>query len=331
MGKSPRVWLLAGVGVLVGFVPTVAPGPPTPGRYSPGAYFTIKYPGATATDASGINKFGQIVGYYTDAHGISHGFVDVAGKFRTFNDPDAGTKSGQGTQGSGINDSGTIVGGFSDARGLERGFVDVAGKFTTLNGPTIGGGTSYAYANFINDAGTVSGIYGTRDGTSYGFTYRDGRYTTLVDPHAREAPPVTTLVPWWVSSGTAGLGINSAGVIVGTYSDANGVLHGFIDVAGRFTTFDGRNAGKRMDEGTDLFGISDSRVMVGSVVLARGAARGFVDVAGRITPINDPYAGRGPDEGTLPTDVNAIGVIVGTYYTVGGGALGFELTPHWSL
>ncbi len=63
--------------------------------------------------------------------------------------------------------------------------MDVAGKFTTLNGPTIGGGTSYTYANFINDAGT-----------SYGFTYRDGRYTTLVDPHAREAPPVTTLVPW---------------------------------------------------------------------------------------------------------------------------------------
>ena len=40
-------------------------------------FITIDVPGATSTEASGINPEGQIVGNYTDAAGTLHGFVAV--------------------------------------------------------------------------------------------------------------------------------------------------------------------------------------------------------------------------------------------------------------
>ena len=40
-------------------------------------FITIDVPGATSTEASGINARGQIVGNYTDAAGTLHGFAAV--------------------------------------------------------------------------------------------------------------------------------------------------------------------------------------------------------------------------------------------------------------
>ena len=40
-----------------------------------GSYATVNYPGASFTFAGGANAPGEIVGIYTDASGVSHGFL----------------------------------------------------------------------------------------------------------------------------------------------------------------------------------------------------------------------------------------------------------------
>jgi len=76
-------------------------------------------PGATSTEASGINPEGQIVGNYTDAAGTVHGFLLSRGTtFITIDVPGATS-----TEASGINPRGWIVGNYTDAAGSLHGFV----------------------------------------------------------------------------------------------------------------------------------------------------------------------------------------------------------------
>lgn len=71
------------------------------------SYFSIHYPDALATSASGINARGDIVGSYVGKDGVSHGFVLRDGVFATIDVPDAA-----GTDARGISPSGDIVGGY---------------------------------------------------------------------------------------------------------------------------------------------------------------------------------------------------------------------------
>ena len=60
--------------------------------------------------ATGINDFNQIVGYYSDSKGKTHGFTDSGGAYITLDDPD-GTN---GTWAYGVAQNGEIVGQFND-------------------------------------------------------------------------------------------------------------------------------------------------------------------------------------------------------------------------
>jgi probable HAF family extracellular repeat protein len=71
-----------------------------------GTFTTIDVPGATYTQASGINNAGQIVGGFFDSNGISHGFLKVGGTFRTIDAPGATLAFASGTIATGINDAG---------------------------------------------------------------------------------------------------------------------------------------------------------------------------------------------------------------------------------
>src|SRR5439155_10543944 len=81
---------------------------------SPGAiaftFTTIDVPGATGTGAARSNAVGQIVGGYTDASGMGHGFLLDKGTFITIDFPAA-----TGTTTFGINAAGQIVGIYGDA------------------------------------------------------------------------------------------------------------------------------------------------------------------------------------------------------------------------
>jgi hypothetical protein len=93
----------------------------TPATARAFTFTTIDVPGATSTEASGINPRGQIVGHFLDASGADHGFsllrlttlitIDVPGA--------------TSTEASGINPEGQIVGDYTDAAGTLHGFVAV--------------------------------------------------------------------------------------------------------------------------------------------------------------------------------------------------------------
>ena len=87
-----------------------------------GRFITLAYPGASMTQAFGINDFGEVVGAYTTGSGnntASHGFTWRGGHFRTVDDP-----HGVGTTLlNGVNNAGDLVGFYTDAAGNTDGML----------------------------------------------------------------------------------------------------------------------------------------------------------------------------------------------------------------
>jgi uncharacterized membrane protein len=83
-----------------------------------GSITSFEAPGATSTQALGVNDLGQIVGDFVDNMGVMHGFLDIGGVFSTL-DPNGSTA----TTINGINDLGTVVGFYVDADGNTIGTV----------------------------------------------------------------------------------------------------------------------------------------------------------------------------------------------------------------
>ena len=189
--------------------------------YSGGTYTTLDDPSAaggitSTTSADGINKSGQIVGYYRDSFGSTHGFLYSGGTYTTLDDPLAAiSQFGFSiTVANGINDAGQIVGYYNDGKQRNHGFLYSGGTYTTLDDPLATNGSTYAYG--INATGQIVGYY--YDGTTnHGFLYSGGTYTTLDEPFAASD----------ATAGSFATGINNAGVIVGYYTDSAGVSHGF--------------------------------------------------------------------------------------------------------
>src|SRR3974377_994185 len=80
----------------------------------------IDFPGATITQAFGINERSDVVGSYADADGNTHGFSWIDGKFVSIDFPGAFLTAARG-----INESKTSVGGFVPANDPQavHGFV----------------------------------------------------------------------------------------------------------------------------------------------------------------------------------------------------------------
>src|SRR5262245_57749191 len=100
------------------------------------AFSPVDVPGATETQAFSINDSDQIVGFFSDAGGTSHGFLLDNGVF-TVIDPPGSTA----TIAFGINKRSQIVGAFSDAGGTTHGFLLTKGNFTLIDVPGATGGT----------------------------------------------------------------------------------------------------------------------------------------------------------------------------------------------
>ena len=92
-------------------------------KRSDGKTYHLSFPGATMTQAFGINNGDEVAGAYTVGTGnsaVSHGFVWAPGfGFQTVNDPN-GTDS---TLINGVNDRGSLVGFYTDTQGNTDGFV----------------------------------------------------------------------------------------------------------------------------------------------------------------------------------------------------------------
>jgi uncharacterized membrane protein len=187
--------------------------------------------GGMSATALGINDQGTIVGQYVTST-ATPGFIQVDGKsYATINAP-----SGPNTvNAQGISDKGVVVGFYVGADGQDHGFmVDAKGvkrgtlTATAIADPTIPSvpgepGATFVFSQVlgINDKGIAVGYYGDSTGSQHGFLYdtKTGQYTFLDDPSEAfdNGVEVTQIT-----------GITNSGEITGFYSDANGVLHGFV-------------------------------------------------------------------------------------------------------
>jgi uncharacterized membrane protein len=222
-----------------------------------GVFSTIDFPGASFTSARAMNARGDIAGRIHDANGIDHAFLLRDGQFTQIDYPGA-----DATVGRGINNAGDITGNHFDGTDIERGFIVRDGVFQNIsfgdandvwmaqdNGQVMvgdaavgPGGALHGYIRdkqgkfhlidfpglsvpctgprWINERGDIVGLFAyvnTIDDCFagpplHGFLLRQGKYVAIDFPG---------------STSTSVLGINDDGVIVGTYSDKQGVDHGF--------------------------------------------------------------------------------------------------------
>jgi uncharacterized membrane protein len=175
-----------------------------------------------------INASGAVTGTYIDTNGVYHGFLrDPSGSSTILDAPGAGTVADQGTDLLDMNASGTIAGGISV--GTVNGVVGTPhslvlatdGTYAIFDPPQSGAHSSLAEA--INDSGAVVGIYRDANLVRHGYLRQiDGTFVSLDDPEAAQLPISAA------SEGTDPRDINANGAVVGFYTDANGVRHGFI-------------------------------------------------------------------------------------------------------
>jgi uncharacterized membrane protein len=105
-------------GVVVGDVSNSTKGPFRGFISKSGKCSVFSYPKAASTSARGINKSGQISGWYTDAAGKSLGFVKTGSSFVEVNFPGA-----TGTLAYHLNDKGQVAGWYAARNGTFHGFV----------------------------------------------------------------------------------------------------------------------------------------------------------------------------------------------------------------
>jgi len=99
-------------------------------------YMPIDVPGAIATDASGINASGAIVGTYNDASNVAHGFRFEHGMFVTIDYPGA-----LSTAPISINSRGDVTGLFLDSTDHWHGFMLSDGTYFVHDYPGATTGT----------------------------------------------------------------------------------------------------------------------------------------------------------------------------------------------
>jgi len=162
-------------------------------------FTTIDFPGATQTDAFGINNLGDVTGFYVGPNYDFHGFLLSGGVFTTADVPGSTF-----TLAYGINDSKVIVGAYGDSSNVRHSFVQQGASTTTLDYP--GAKDTDAYA--INNLGVVAGTYLDPVTGYHGFTYNNGTWTTIDGPGQFG----TTRVD----------GINDAGDVVGWFNAGTG-------------------------------------------------------------------------------------------------------------
>jgi probable HAF family extracellular repeat protein len=114
------------------------------------------------TTAAAINNKGQIVGFYTDKNGVTHGFFLKRGVFTTI-DPTGSTA----TQLLGVNDKELAVGDYVDANGVMHGLLYnlTNGNFLTLDDPQAATSTTI---NGINNKNQLVGFYVNGAGNTIG-------------------------------------------------------------------------------------------------------------------------------------------------------------------
>ena len=178
---------LNNVGVFVGAV--ILSDGSEPGFLGRDGHVTMfSVPDATATLAYSINSSQQVVGYYIDAAGATHGYLRASDGTLTFPIDPAGST---GTILFGNNDLNWVVGRYADSAGVTHGlFFKTPDHIMIFDYPGAAGFTSL---NGINQDGYISGRYLDSAGIAHGFLGRvDVNGTAQPD---QSKSPVTPVKP----------------------------------------------------------------------------------------------------------------------------------------
>jgi hypothetical protein len=283
---------------------------------------------------------GEIAGWFLDSNNVGHGFVRTAdGKIRAFDAPAAGTGAFQGTAPWSLNAAGTTAGLYVDVNCVEHGFVrGQDGELTAFDGP--GAGTTPGFCVQlnafvfqgtagldINGAGEIAGVIIDDNNVSHGFVRaKDGTITPFDAPGAGTGPFQGTM-PAPVS------GLNSAGVLTGTYFDANSAYHAFVRANdGTLMFFEVPGGGTGQYQGTYPTSINSRGQIIGLDFDSGNVQHGFLREAdGSITTFDVAGAGAGPFQGTVPEQNNDAGLIVGNYVDANGTNHGFVRSPKGKI
>jgi uncharacterized membrane protein len=272
-------------------------------------------PGSTSTRAMGINADDAVVGDFADSAG-THGYLLRGGNFTKIDYPGAAL-----TNARGINSQGDIVGSHYDntsgAPSAIHGYLLQQGNFTDLTYP----GKLGLIPQRINDSGQIVGCNHDNDlGPSmHGFLYSSGTWSQVsmeMSMHNGLLPdgslvtglftdPTTNTSRAYFSTGddpipfdfpfataTWAWDMNPSGEIVGQYTDAAKVTHGFLlvlsafdlgttPVAGEPTSYRFISIDYPSAKTTYAYGINASGHIVGAYVDAAGKQHGFLLVRGR--------------------------------------------------
>ena len=188
-------------------------------------------PGASGTEALGVNDAGLIVGEATFGsfpNGVSKGFIATPGVGGTFTFTVLTVPGATSTGISAINAHGQIVGTYLDANGVSQLFYcpnpfATTPTITTIDLSALGGSATTSIG--LNDSGTIVGTtFDPNTGNTHAFTASVGGGATQAD-----LPDSSPSLP------TALFGINDAGIIAGE-GPSGGVDLPFLEVSGTATT-----------------------------------------------------------------------------------------------
>jgi len=222
--------------------------------YQPGEFRNENFPGSVQTQVVGINNDGTTVGFYVDAAGANHGFIRWQGRFRTVDFPGTTSKPSF-NQLLGVNNHNVAAGFYNDQAGNSHGYLFDArrGRFIPLQLPIQ---ATSVVATGINDAGQVVGFL-VIGKTTHGFLWSHDELTLLrLGNHTN----------------TQALGINNAGVIVGSFVDAADHTHGFV----RFGSGMVRRVDAPGSTSTVVNGLNNRGVIVGFFTDTRKNTLGFI-------------------------------------------------------
>jgi hypothetical protein len=284
----------------------------------------------TFTNLLGINNKGLIAGFYGsgNAGDPNQGFLlTLPGTFTPEDFPSTLQNPALQTQLTGLNDKGIVVGYFYNTNNgvpvdNQFGFYEKDGVFTEVNNPNTPGLFNNPNPNKVlienqligvNDHDIAVGFYNDAFGTSRGYTYdiKTGKFSANInDPNANSTGP----------GGTVTAAIDNKGDIAGFYTDTGGVIHGFLDNHGVFTTVDAPNATE-----TELLGLNDHGIAVGFDIV-NGVTHGIIynTKTGTFITLDDPNA----SGSTVFNGINDKGDIVGFYTDMAGNTHGLLATPH---
>lgn len=277
-------------------------------------------------EPAAVTPRGEIAGtYFPNDGSLVQGFrstpVGTATLFGVSQaDPQAGF------QVSGINSKDVVSGFYWDQNFVAHGFIGAGGNgpITTFDAPDAGKTTESAgtYPWSLNGHAFGTGYYIDDASVRHGFLFRYSPTLQITEFDVSGAGTAS-------GQGTSAYCINTSNTTVGTYSDTNGVRHGYLRAKnGKVSTFDAPGAGTQSGQGTKAFCLNHGSEATGWFIDSNNVSHGFVRFpSGKLVEFDVPGAGNGANQGTTPLNINNAGEIVGYIVDSANVEHGFARIP----